>query len=330
MDNLLNSRILSAPLDILTSLLSPMGKRARLSILIYHRVLQDPDPLLKIERSYESFNTQISYLSRHFNVLPLSEAVQRLRNGTLPARAACITFDDGYADNAEVALPILQKYGVSATFFIATGFINGGIMWNDRLIELIRRTKEDTLDLTRIGMGTHAINTLSQRHHLLLNLIKEFKHLPFETRQSKLEKMQEIIPITLPDNLMMTTEQIRKLHSAGMEIGAHTVEHPILTRVENNKAYSEMINSKKMLEDIIGDSVRLFSYPNGKPDQDYSSDHIAMAKEIGFEAAVSTAWGSADRNADLFQLPRFTPWHISRLRFILQMDQNMLRTPEVV
>ncbi len=139
---------------------------------------------MKIQISIANHNAQ-----RIHTKPSVIEAVQRLRNGTLSTRAACITFDDSYAGNAEVALPILQKYGISATFFIATGFINGGIMWNDRLIELIRRAKGDTLDLTRIGM----------------------------------------------------------------EIGAHTVEHPILTRVENDKANSEMINSKEMLEDIIDD-----------------------------------------------------------------------------
>lgn len=327
---MLNWRITSAPLDILTSFLSPKGTRARLSILNYHRVLTEPDPLLKIKDDHKNFDTQINYLSHHFNILPLYEAVQRLRSGTLPSRAACITFDDGYADNAEVALPILQKYGASATFFIATGFINGGIMWNDRVIELIRRAKGETLDLEQIGKGTHAIKTISQRHNLLFNLIKELKHLPFEARQLQLQELQKIIPEALPDDFMMTSEQIRKLHQAGMEIGAHTVEHPILTRIENEQAYAEMANSKKTLENIIDDSVRLFAYPNGIPSLDYSPDHIAIAKEIGFEAAVSTAWGVADRNSDLYQLPRFTPWDTSRSRFVLRMAQNMLRTPELI
>ncbi len=307
-----------------------MGKRARLSILIYHRVLTKPDPLLKIEHDHTSFDAQINFLSQHFNILPLHEAVQRLHNGTLPSRAACVTFDDGYADNAEVALPILQKYGATATFFIATSFINGGIMWNDRVIELIRKAKGETLDLEPIGKGIHAIKTTSQRHNLLFYLIKELKHLPFKERQLQLLELQKIVKETLPDNLMMTSEQIRKLHQAGMEIGAHTAEHPILTRIENDKAYSEMANSKATLENIIDDTVRLFAYPNGVPGQDYSPDHIAIAKKIGFEAAVSTAWGTANRNSDLFQLPRFTPWDTSRTRFVLHMAKNMLRTPTVV
>ena len=330
MNKLIKGNITSIPLDILTSLLSPKGKRARLSILIYHRVLTEPDLLLKIKHDHTSFDAQINFLSQHFNILPLYEAVQRLHNGTLPARAACITFDDGYADNAEVALPILQKYSATATFFIATNFINGGIMWNDRVIELIRQAKGETLNLEPIGQGTHAIKTTSQRHNLLFNLIKALKHLPFDTRQLQLQELQKIVQEKLPNDLMMTSEQIRKLHQAGMEIGAHTVEHPILTRVENDKAYSEMANSKATLENIIDDSVRLFAYPNGVPGLDYSSDHIAIAKKVGFEAAVSTAWGAASRNSDLFQLPRFTPWDTSRTRFVLHMAKNMLRTPAVV
>ncbi|MEO6562308.1 MAG: polysaccharide deacetylase family protein, partial [Nitrosospira sp.] len=110
----------SLPSRLLLSLLSPGGLHSRLSILIYHRVLPQQDPLFPDEGDAETFDQQMRQIAACFRVIPLRDAVQGLRQGKLPSRAACITFDDGYADNAEIALPILQKHGIPATFFVAT------------------------------------------------------------------------------------------------------------------------------------------------------------------------------------------------------------------
>src|SRR5688572_19703615 len=111
------------------SALSPAGAHARLTVLIFHRVLPEADPLLPGEPDPLRFRAQMQWLKSSFNVLSLPKAVERLRSGSLPKRAAAVTFDDGYADNFTVALPILQETGISATFFIASGYLNGGRMW---------------------------------------------------------------------------------------------------------------------------------------------------------------------------------------------------------
>ena len=111
-----------------------------LNILLYHRVLDKPDPLSPYELHIQRFNKQMKWVNRFFNVLDLAEAVEKLQSNSLPPRALCITFDDGYKDNHKNALPILEKYGLTATFFIATGFLNNGIMWNETDIERLRRT----------------------------------------------------------------------------------------------------------------------------------------------------------------------------------------------
>ncbi len=320
---------MSILLNTLTSLFSPSGNKARLSVLIYHRVLEKPDPLLGSNDDIVTFDSHLQYLTEHFNVLSLHEAVQKLECGTLPSRAACITFDDGYADNAEIALPILQKYGLPATFFIAAGFIGGGMMWNDRVIEIIRRASGNSLDLSSLGLENYDISTLSQRQKSLFSIIEKLKYQPYEERLDQVEKLHALLPVDLPDNFMMTTQQIQILHRAGMEIGGHTVNHPILARLASRNAYKEIVEGKEILESIIGEPVRYFAYPNGKPNQDYHIEHVAMLKKIGFKAAVSTAWGAASSNSDLFQLPRFTPWDKSSTRFMLRMVQNILRTAEV-
>ena len=124
----------------LLTLLSPAGRRARLSVLIFHRVLPRPDPLFPGVIDAAGFDAICRWVKGWFNVLALDDAARRLRDGSLPERALAITFDDGYADNHDVALPILLRHGLPATFFIATGFLDGGRMWNDTVIESIRRT----------------------------------------------------------------------------------------------------------------------------------------------------------------------------------------------
>ncbi len=313
---------------LLLSLLSRGGSHGRLSILIYHRVPVQPDPLFPDECNARLFDEQIQQLADCFNIIPLSDAVRALDGGRLPPRAACITFDDGYADNAEVALPILLRHGVPATFFVAAGVLDGGRMWNDTVIELVRLAPGELLDLNEIDMGRFEIGTIPQRRQAIEALIDKLKYLPMEARQAKVDEVCALIPVVPPDDLMMTSDQIRELHAAGMEIGGHTVNHPILARVEDSVAAAEIGNGKEMLEGVIHAPVRLFAYPNGKPQRDYLPQHPQIVKRFGFEAAVSTARGAATAGSDRYQLPRFTPWDRGEVRFSLRMAQNMLTTVE--
>jgi len=304
-----------------------MGPLSRcLSILVYHRVVAQPDPLLPDQVCASEFDWQLAVLDRWFTVLPLREAATRLRGGTLPIRSACVTFDDGYADNFAVALPILRRRRVPATFFLATGFIDGGRMWNDSVIETIRRAQGDTLDARCVGLGTLSISTIGLRRQAIERLLAALKYLPLEERQRRAEELGAETARSLPFDLMMTAEQVRHLCASDMEIGAHTVTHPILTQLNSERANSEIRDSKRRLEAITGNSVTLFAYPNGKPGRDYRQAHVGMVKRLGFEAAVTTAWGVAHAASDPFQLPRFTPWDRTPGKFILRLFQNTFRT----
>jgi peptidoglycan/xylan/chitin deacetylase (PgdA/CDA1 family) len=313
------------------SLLKPIAALGsvpqRLSILIFHRVLPAQDPLFPNEMDAQRFDKLLALLKSCFNVISLRDGIEGLRRGKLPSRALSITFDDGYADNAEIALPILQRHGMPATFFVATGFLDGGRMWNDTVIELVRRAP-DEVDLTRAGFGVLKLGSAAARHDAIGALLGQLKYLPFEARLEQVELLRELIPVALPDDLMMRSAQVRQLHAAGMEIGGHTVQHPILARLEPAQARREMAEGKEALEALIGEPVRTFAYPNGKPGQDYLAEHARLARDIGFESAVSTSWGAASAASDLFQLPRFTPWDRGHARFLLRMLQNMRRQGE--
>jgi peptidoglycan/xylan/chitin deacetylase (PgdA/CDA1 family) len=313
----------------LAGMVSLTPLRKRLSILIYHRVLPQPDPLFPGELDAERFDQHLRFLKQSFTVISLGEAVHGLRHGSLPPRAACITFDDGYADNAEIALPILQRHGLAATFFVATGFLNGGRMWNDTVIELVRNAPGD-IDLSPLGLGQFSLAGMASRRGAIDALLDALKYLPLEARQEQVDAMCALLGANPRNDLMMTSEQLRQLHRAGMEIGGHTVNHPIVARLDRAAARAEIADGKAALEQIVGDRVKLFAYPNGKPGQDYLAEHVAIVKDLGFEAAVCTAWGAAARGSDLFQLPRFTPWDRGELRFTLRMMRNLPKHGQTV
>ena len=148
---------------LLTRLISSGGRRGSLSVLYFHRVVSVRDPLSPGEPTTDEFSTLMGWVQKQFTVIPLSEAVQRLANSALPPAAAAITFDDGYRDNLEVAAPILMRRGLPATLFVATGFLDGGIMFNDMVIEAFRRTSLPTIELPEIGIGALALGSLEER-----------------------------------------------------------------------------------------------------------------------------------------------------------------------
>lgn len=313
------------------SLLSPGGRRGRLSILIFHRVLPAPDPIFPGEASAAWFDSMLGWLKAWFNVLPLDEAVRRLAEGRLPSRAAAITFDDGYADNHDVALPLLRRHGLPATFFIATGFLDGGRMWNDSVIEAVRRCPMPELDLNGLdeagsvgSLGRHAVRTPEEKRQAIEAVIGAIKYLPLSNRATLVERIGERSGARLPDDLMMTSDQVRALRRYGMQIGGHTVSHPILATLDEGPARHEIAEGKRQLEEILAEPVTLFAYPNGKPAADYAPASVALVRELGFQAAVSTAWGAAGPTSDPFQLPRFTPWDRSRGRFALRLARNLV------
>lgn len=315
----------------LFSLLSPAGARARLTVLIFHRVQPQPDPLFPEEMHAARFDALLGWMKSWFQVLPLDEAARRLAEGSLPARAAVLTFDDGYADNHEVALPLLQRHGLPCTFFIATSFLDGGRMWNDTLIESLRLSRLPELDLRGladaqgIDLGHHVLPAeLAARSALLHSLIPRVKYLAPQARRDCVTAIAARAEVTPPDDLMMSSAQVRALRAAGMQIGAHTQTHPMLASLTLAEAADEIAGSRDLLQALLGERVGLFAYPNGKPGKDYLPEvHPALVRELGFDAAVSTTWGASRHGDDLFQIRRFTPWDHGRTRFGLRLLRQL-------
>ncbi len=301
----------------------------RFTILIYHRVLSEHDPLLNGEPDAKMFDWQMELLSRHFRPVSLFEALKASQEGRLAPGTVCVTFDDGYADNVEVALPILKRWGIPATFFIATGFLNSGRMWNDSVIETVRRLEGKEIDLSDYGLGVESIATITNRQELIGKMLRALKYLPSEERHSSVESFSQLVN-ELPSDLMMTQQQLQQLSRSGMEVGAHTVNHPILARVTEEESKQEIIDSVDQLEELIGIRPRYFAYPNGRPTKDYTRRDRQLVERLGLQAAVSTHHGAVGAAADLFQLPRFTPWDRQPERFAARLAFNNIRGDSAV
>ena len=302
---------------------SPAGRR--LAVLIYHRVTPLPDPLLPYEPDAEAFERTMRWVGTTFNVLPLEQAVRDLKAGNLPPRAMSITFDDGYENNATVAAPILEGLGLHATFFIATGYLDGGLMFNDAVVEAVRACPGTELDLTSLNLGQHRVGSVDERRATIDAILNVIKYHDERERADMARAIAESARVELPRNLMMTSEQAAALARAGFALGAHTVSHPILAKLDDHTARREIIDGKLRLEEISGGPVNLFAYPNGRPDRDYSGATTRFVREIGFDGAVSTSMGVAEVGSDPYQIPRFTPWDVRPLRFAAQLWSNFSR-----
>jgi peptidoglycan/xylan/chitin deacetylase (PgdA/CDA1 family) len=159
----------------------------------------------------------------------------------------------------------------------------------------------------------------ASRRRAIERILPEIKHLDPGLRRSRAERIADAVGAELPDDLMMSEAQVRRMSDLGIEVGAHTVNHPILKSIPAAEARAEIAESRAVLRAITGRDVAYFAYPNGRPDIDYDASHVDMVRMAGFEAAVSTAHGAASWVADRHQLPRVALWGPSAFKGALRL-----------
>ncbi len=311
----------------LTALAAPAGARSRLSVFYFHRVLAAPDPLLTREPDARAFANILDWIAAQFRVLDPLEACEALVDGRLPARPAVISFDDGYRDNHDVALPLLRERRLPAVFFVATSFLDGSMMFNDRAIEAIRAASTPSIRLPAAQPGAARdelpLRDDAERRAAIGRFLAAVKRLPPAERNERVLELERQSEALRRREVMMRPAQVKALHDAGMRIGGHTRTHPILCATDDAEAEAEIDGGLDDLASIIGERPVLFAYPNGKPGLDYDARHVAMADRAGCRFAFSTQAGAADLTSAPLELPRFTPWDRTRLRFSLRALRNL-------
>jgi hypothetical protein len=192
-------------------------------------------------------------------------------------------------------------------------------MFNDSVVETVRRLDTGEIDLSRVGLGKRLVSDMASRRTLIGELTKAVKYLDPVERDDFCEDLCRRAGSRLPTDLMMDDRHVKAMSDAGVDIGGHTVSHPILARVDGPAAQREIESNRDHLTALTGRQPLCFAYPNGKPNLDYTSAHARMVNGAGYKAAVSTAVGVASDDADTFQLPRFMPRERSAAQFVARM-----------
>jgi peptidoglycan/xylan/chitin deacetylase (PgdA/CDA1 family) len=202
-------------------------------------------------------------------------------------------------------------------------------MWNDSVIEVLRNCSDKVLDLRELGLDCYTVETIALRRAAADSILRAIKHLDPDGRQALVNELEKH-GSKLPDDLMLSDAQVQSLAVNNVAIGAHTVNHPILSSVSGEIAHSEIRDSKLYLEELLQRQIEVFAYPNGRPNLDYRSAHREMVRELGFKAAVSTHWGVSTAQSDRFQLPRFTPWDRRPLKFGIRLLAGYRRVDPLI
>jgi len=311
------------------------GRRG--AILRYHSVTDDEavtlaylDHGLMVTRS--AFRMQLRYLRRFYTVMSLDELVDRLHRGSaLPRRTVAITFDDGYRDNYTQAFPLLRAEGLPATFYVATGCIDGGPpLWTAQLRFMVRRTKERHVVLPEPLGAPASIERPADRQALFTRLVIALKNVPSARRRELVHELAELFHVTnfrpLAD-IMMTWNELREMSTDGMTIGAHTISHPNLPNTPPEEALEEIVGSRDMIAAKLGTSVTHFSYPNGRGAAHLTETVRGIVRQAGFLSAVTSVPGCVRTGADLWALRRVGVYnrHRHMPSFSLDMERARLR-----
>lgn len=287
--------------------------RGSLTILLYHGVAPKAGLGMYNYRGKfitpEAFSEQASFLSKHYKVLDLENALEKLKNETLPPYSAIITFDDGYKNFYDYAFPILKQHNLTATFFIPTDFVLNKIpLWTDRLEYLGLKNDSEIRQRLKLLSDEEKIKALEKLEMEHGSVLRDFN-----------ENREVYAPLSV--------EMIKEMQNAGMKFGAHTQSHPILSKIEPVKLSTEISGSKKLLEENIGQVSKIFCYPNGQLN-DFNEIVLEEIKNTGFIGALTTLEGVNNKNTNPYFIKRITMDNISDTRkflFVLSGLRGFLR-----
>lgn len=292
---------------------SAAGRTEGFYMLMYHRILEVPDPFDFHAVALSVFEAQLKMLSRFCAVLPLEEVADAMeQNRPLPRRCVVLTFDDGYRDLYTLAMPLLERYRLTATLYAAVDCIDRGFIWPDLLRYAFRTTNRNALELETLHDGKAAafpLGTQSERIRALSEINRRVKLIDERQKNVALAELVEKLlgcsreSVSIP-NLMLSWDELRSLARRGLEVGAHTVTHPILTRTSAPDCEHEVRESARILAEGLGQPVRHFAYPNGQL-EDYSPQVRDLVKQAGFRTA-STAVAGVNRLSQ-------NPWALRRI-----------------
>ena len=279
--------------------------RNRALILTYHRFSRKNDG---VSTSAAAFSEQLAYLNAHYRVVPLPQLVELVRGGgTFPERLAAITIDDGYRDAYEIAFPLLRRYGMPATLYVVTQFVEGRLwLWTDKIRFLLSQTGSPELRVKIKGRERLlAIKGEGSRRAAAETINGDLKQLSDEEKDQTINEIAASLRIRIPETPpaqfdAINWDQAREMADAGIEIGSHTVTHPILTNISDEHLQLELSQSRAQIEAQLKRRIDHFCYPNG----DFDSRVREAAARAGYGSAVTCLRGMNLSGADPLTLRR--------------------------
>ena len=313
--------------DALSRLLG--GRKRAPLILLYHSIAEVESDPWSLSVSPAHFAEHLDVITSSHRPLPLSELVRRSADGRAPPDAVALTIDDGYANNLLAAKPLLERAGVPATVFIATGMLGGSEFWWDELARLVLDTSggsplrlrfpdgerewpvvEESMDADAMRVhrawraSRDAPTTMRQRAFLeLYRLMRALRPDERAAVMSELGAWSGAASVGAPLRSLTEAELAELARGTLVEIGAHTVSHPVLATLPLDAQRSEMFESRARLTDLLDRPITSLAYPFGGP-KEYSAGSVAIARELGFDLACANVHGALRPTTDRHELPR--------------------------
>lgn len=282
-----------------------LAKRGGLRILMYHGFGADA-------RSRAALERQCAHLQRHYRCISLTQAAQALQaSGGLADHSLVVTVDDGYRNFYDVAYPIFRQYNIPAIVYLTTDFLDQkDWLWVDRVAYGFAVTRKAAVELEIGGTRTRFdLPSPASRPAIAQEVMERCKLVPDLERLRVVERLGEALQVEFPQHpteqfAPLTWDQVREAARNGMEFGAHTLSHPVLSQVADAaKLHGEIAGSKRRIEEELGRPVLHFCYPNGRI-TDISPQSISLVRQAGYTTAVTTVAGVNDGRTDPFLLKR--------------------------
>ena len=262
-------------------------------ILMYHNFAgpgaSDPDAL-----NVEGIRRQFEYLRQHFRVTPLRQLAEELSSGKLADRTVALTIDDGRRNCYEFLFPLLKEFELPATFFVVSSFVRGeDWIWTDKVLWLSEQAnRPDELQREQLVATFRSLNRMAP-----------------DMRNAQIDVWAKASSVDIPKGppakyAPCSWSELREMADSGLlDVGSHTVTHPILSTITEEDSWDELTRSRAQIEQEMGRRVSCFCFPNGMPG-DYRDSQIRQVEEAGYTCSVLAHTGFASAGSNRYRLPR--------------------------
>lgn len=295
----------SYALDVHSPMRIQRNSGPRFVVLCYHRIGIGGIPFYS-HLPVSQFEQQMRYLKSNCRIVSLNQLVQELNDGIPSAPAVAVTFDDGYLGTYTEAFPILRKYAIPATVYLTAGCIESGeVAWYDRIFLALQVMAKKSYEVRIPHYRRFELHSYEARLAAAEELMRYFRTLPNDRRIEECAALERQVTMPQPElaNRMMTWSQIREMQKAGISFEAHTMTHPVLSRVDTQSLNYELGEAKRIVEERTQTEVCHFAYPFGKTEECGNLSGESLSR-LGFRSAATTMWGVNTPDVHPYRLRR--------------------------